>query len=100
MRKYELMLVTPTSLDKEHEDVLFKKVNDTITKNKGTVVETTPLGKKKLAYPIQGQTEAIYSLIILNGENKTIDELNRTLFITNEVLRHGIFKLEDIKKGV
>lgn len=93
------MLITPTSLDKEHEDALFKKVNALITKNKGNIKESKPLGKKKLAYAIQGQNEGIYSLIIFEGENQTVNELDRNLKITGEVLRHGIFKLEP-KKGV
>ena len=97
MRDYELMLITPVSLDKEHEDALTKKVTDLISKNKGKVTENKPLGKKKLAYPLQGQNEAIYSLVIFEGENQTVSELDRNLKISGEVLRHGIFKLE--KKG-
>lgn len=98
MRDYELMLITPSSLDKEHEDALFKKVNDLITNNKGNVTETKPFGKKKLAYPIQGQTEGIYSLFYFKGENQTVSELDRNLKITGEVLRHGIFKLDKKKE--
>ena len=94
MRNYELMLITPTSLDKEHEDALFDKVNKIITENKGKVKDSSTLGKKKLAYPIQDQTEGIYSLIKLEGENKTVSELDRQLHITGEVLRHGIFRMD------
>ena len=98
MRSYELMLVTPTSLDKDQEGELFKKTENTISKNDGKVTTTTPMGKRKLAYLISGQNEAIYTLMEFDGEAKTVNELERTLKISGEVLRHGIFKIEKRQK--
>lgn len=99
MRDYEVMLITPTSLDKEHEDAVFKKVEDIISKNAGKTQDTTPMGKRKLAYPIAGQTEAIYTVVHFEGENKTISELDRVLRITGEVIRHGIFRRQKVKRS-
>ena len=97
MSNYELMLVTPTSLSKEQEDEFFKKTEEAIKKNGGEVTSKTPIGKKKLAYPIAGQNEAIYTLTEFNGNAKTVSELERILKISGEVLRHGLFKLKEKK---
>lgn len=94
MRNYELMLVTPTSLSKDQEDEFLKKITETIKKNGGEVTSQQPLGKKKLAYPISGQNEGIYTLMEFKGKGKTIDGLEKFLKISGEVLRHGIFKKE------
>ncbi|RJQ31781.1 MAG: 30S ribosomal protein S6 [Actinobacteria bacterium] len=99
VRDYEVMLITPTSLDKEHEDEVFKKAEETIEKNGGKIEKTSPMGKRKLAYPIADQTEAIYTVVYFSGNNKTISELNRVLKITGEVIRHGIFKVVKPKKS-
>jgi len=98
LSNYELMLVTPTSLSKEQEDEFFKKTEETIKKNGGEVTSKTPMGKKKLAYPISGQNEAIYTLMEFQGQGKMIAVLERTLKISGEVLRNGIFKIDSKEK--
>jgi len=98
LNNYELMLVTPTSLSKEQEEGFFKKTEEIIKKNKGKITSKKPMGKKKLAYPISGQNEAIYTVIELEGEGKAVFELEKSLRISGEVLRHGIFKLDKKEK--
>lgn len=99
MSSYELMLVTPTSLSKEQEGAFFEKTENTIKKNNGAVTSKTPMGKKKLAYEISKQNEGIYTLIEFDGDGSTIDELERILKISGEVLRHGVFKIERRKEN-
>ncbi len=98
MSSYELMLVTPTSLSKDQEGAFVKKTEETISKNNGKVTTTTPMGKRKLAYLLSGQNEGIYTLIEFEGDGSTVNELERTLKISGEVLRHGVFKRQPKKK--
>jgi len=98
LSNYELMLVTPTSLNKDQEEGFLKKTEEIIKKNKGKVTSKKPMGKKKLAYQISGQNEGIYTLMEFEAEGKAVFELENSFRISGEVLRHGIFKIDKKEK--
>ena len=76
------------SLSKGEEAVasLQKKFTDLIAKN-GTLGEVEEWGKKKLAYPINYETEGFYTLINFSSEESFPAELDRVINITDGVLR-------------
>ena len=76
------------SLSKGEEAVaaLQKKFTDLIAKN-GTLGEVEEWGKKKLAYPINYETDGYYVLINFSSEEKFPAELDRIINITDGVLR-------------
>ena len=65
---------------------LQKKFTDLIAKN-GTLGEVEEWGKKKLAYPINYETDGYYVLINFSSEEKFPAELDRIINITDGVLR-------------
>ena len=76
------------SLSKGNEavDALKTKFTDLISKN-GTLGEVEDWGKKKLAYPINYETEGYYVLINFACEESFPAELDRVINITDGVLR-------------
>ena len=86
LKDYEIVMVY--SLSKGEEDVaaLQKKFTDLIAKN-GTLGEVEEWGKKKLAYPINYETDGYYVLINFSSEEKFPAELDRIINITDGVLR-------------
>ena len=48
------------------------------------------MGKRKLAYEINGLTEGDYTLIDFHADPANIAELDRVLRITDAVVRHKI----------
>lgn len=86
LKDYEIVMVY--SLSKGEEDVasLQKKFTDLIAKN-GTLGEVEEWGKKKLAYPINYETEGFYTLINFSSEESFPAELDRVINITDGVLR-------------
>ena len=61
-------------------------ITDLIAKN-GTLGEVEEWGKKKLAYPINYETEGFYTLINFSSEESFPAELDRVINITDGVLR-------------
>ena len=92
MRNYEVMCILDADLDKEATDKTIEKVEDLIKKNKGKVDKVDRWGRRKLAYLINKHKDGFYVVINFKGENKTIDELNRVLKLTGEILRFMIVR--------
>ena len=87
IRTYELMYIVDSSLPEENMKAVIEKISSTIKRN-GELVDQQNLGDKKLAYPIKRKQRGTYILNIIKGENNTISEAERTLKITDGVLRY------------
>ncbi len=87
IRKYELMYIVDSSLPEEGMKAVIEKISETIRHN-GELVEVQNIGDKRLAYPIKKKQRGTYILNIVRGENNTITEAERTLKITDGVLRY------------
>ena len=57
--------------------------------------ETDHWGRRKLAYPIQRHQEGNYVLTQLNMDPQKTGELERSLQISEEVLRHLLIRLDE-----
>jgi small subunit ribosomal protein S6 len=85
---YELVFIMNASLTEDDFTGVLGKINDLIVKLGGTVTETTPWGKRKLAYPIKKQTEGNYVLEKVQIKATALKELDKTLKLSNDVLRY------------
>jgi small subunit ribosomal protein S6 len=54
----------------------------------GQIVKVAPWGRRRLAYPIDRHREGSYHIIVFEAPSEAIAELERSLLITEEVLRH------------
>ena len=52
-------------------------------------------GKRRFAYEIDHMTEGWYSVVEFKAENALVSELDRTLSLSDEVVRHKILRRED-----
>ena len=86
LKDYEIVMVYSLSKGEEAVAALQKKFTDLIAKN-GTLGEVEEWGKKKLAYPINYETDGYYVLINFSSEEKFPAELDRVINITDGVLR-------------
>ena len=87
MTKYEAIVVLSVN-NKTDEDVqsLVEKFKALIEKN-GTLESVDEWGKRKLAYPIEDETEGYYVLYTYSCKPDFPAELDRVLKITDGVLR-------------
>src|SRR6202167_662708 len=65
---------------------------ETIRANGGTPGNIDRWGKRPLAYEINKRKEGYYVLVEFSGETSTVDELNRILTLSDEVLRYKILR--------
>ena len=86
MAKYETMLVTSSALDEEASAALIGKFKSLIEAN-GTIDSVDDWGKRRLAYPIEDETEGVYTVNKFTSEPDLPAELDRNYRITEGVLR-------------
>jgi len=100
LKDFELMLVIDATLDSEATEKVIAKVEKLIEKNGGKIEKSEKWGKRRLAFPIKKHDEGYYYIIIFNGEGKTVNEIDRVLKITDEILRHMLVRKQISKKQV
>lgn len=86
LKNYEIVMVFSLSKGDEAVQALKAKFTDLISKN-GTLGEVDEWGKRKLAYPINYETEGYYVLVNFSCEESFPAELDRVINITDGVLR-------------
>ena len=84
--KYEVALVLSVANGDEAVNALKEKFNDLIAKN-GAVENVDEWGKRRLAYPINDETEGYYVFTTVTCEPNVPAELERIAGITEGVLR-------------
>jgi len=89
--KYETVFVVSTKLGEEGAAALVEKFKARIARN-GTVESVDDWGKRRLAYPINKETEGYYTLINFESTPDYTAELDRRFKITEGVLRSIIIK--------
>lgn len=83
---YETMVIFNTKLGEEGIQAIANKFKNMITEN-GTLNEVNEWGKRRLAYPIQDETDGYYVLYNFTCKPDFPAELDRVLKITDGVLR-------------
>lgn len=84
--KYETVIVLSAKLGEEGNAELVEKFKALIAKH-GTVESVDEWGKRRLAYPINKETEGYYTLVNFESTPDFTAELDRRYKITDGVLR-------------
>ena len=95
MRDYEMMFILNPMLDEEATKAAMDKVGTLVTGNGGEVSKLDPWGKRRLAYPIKHFRDGQYVLMHFKMDPAAIVQLERTLQITDDVLRDLIVRLDE-----
>lgn len=91
-RPYELMLVISPGVQDEAVTPLLDRVNKFITDRGGTVETQDHWGRRKMAYPINRHLEGNYVLTHFQLEQPAVSELEATLRLNEEILRHLVVR--------
>jgi small subunit ribosomal protein S6 len=60
----------------------------------GQIVKVAPWGRRRLAYPIDRHREGSYHIVLFEAPPEAITELEHSLLITEEVLRHLVTRAD------
>ncbi len=86
MKKYELLLVLPGTLDEKEAEVKSSEVL-AIVKEKDEAAELVNLGKTRLAYPIKQIRYGYFYTIVFSAETDNLKVLQDKLRLTANLLR-------------
>jgi small subunit ribosomal protein S6 len=94
MRRYELMLVIRPDVADDRSQAVVDRTTRQIVAAGGQIVKVAPWGRRRLAYPIDRHREGSYQIILFEAPSEAIRELEHSLLITEEVLRHLVTRVE------
>ena len=95
MKKYELMFIVKTTIESDKINNTIETYKKLITNSKGEIIFKKDMGQRKLAYPINKETNGNYYVIDFTSNAETLSELDRKLGIDENIIRHLIIKLEE-----
>lgn len=94
MNKYEsVIIIKPTLTDEETKDTI-NKYKENFEKFSNQPVKVEDLGKKKLAYEIQGNKEGNYAVFTFYGKPEDISETERQYRIDDNVMKFMTVKMD------
>ncbi len=87
MKNYELLTVFKPSLDSDELDSIVEKISEEIKSQKGSIISVDKMGRKKLAYDVQGYRDGFFANLIISLPAESIVEFKRNLKLNDNVLR-------------
>jgi small subunit ribosomal protein S6 len=94
MRRYELMIVLRPDVPDDRSQAVIDRTTRQIVAGGGQILKVAPWGRRRLAYPIDRYREGSYHIILFEAPAGVIVELERSLLITEELLRHLVTRDE------
>lgn len=91
-RDYELALIINPEVSEEETRAVLDRVEQIVATYGGQVVRVNQWGRRRLAYPIERQRDGFYVFIDMILTPETVSELERTLKVSETVLRHMMKK--------
>lgn len=89
MKKYELLLVLPGTLDEKEVGKLVQEIKESVGANSQDV-ELSNLGKVRLSYPIKQIRYGYYYTLVFNAEPNAVKIISEKLRMRADVLRSMI----------
>jgi len=100
MRRYELMLVLRPDVPDDRSQAVIDRTTRQITTAGGQITKVAPWGRRRLAYPIDRYREGSYHIVLFHAPPEALSELEHSLLITEEVLRHLVTRDERPVKAI
>jgi small subunit ribosomal protein S6 len=87
INQYELMLMLHPDAEEDRHREIVDRIRSTVEGSDGSWGEVDEWGRRKLAYEIDHQTDAVYFVMTFDATAETLDEITRVLRITDGVMR-------------
>jgi small subunit ribosomal protein S6 len=88
MRRYELMLVLRPDVADDKAQAVIDRTTRQLVAAGGQIVKVAPWGRRRLAYQIDRYREGSYHIVLFEAPPEALADMERTLQITEDVLRH------------
>jgi small subunit ribosomal protein S6 len=91
-RDYELGFILNPEVNEEQTSAILERIEKIVNNHDGQVVKVNQWGRRRLAYPIEHHRDGYYVFIDMILTPETVLELDRTLKVSEEVMRHMVTK--------
>ena len=98
VRAYEIVVIFDATLEEEAIRPVLDRATAPITRDGGTV-NTDRWGKRRFAYELKHRWEGNYVLLSFNAEPTAVAEIDRVLYLADEVLRHKVIRIPEKVAG-
>jgi len=95
MRKYEVMYIQRSDVEEEKRKANADRFNAIITDRGGEIEKVNEMGKRRLAYEINDNRDGYYTLTNFQANPDAVNELERIMKISDEVIRYLIIREDD-----
>ena len=92
MRSYEAMVIVDARLEEGDIQKAVEKFSSSIGDNGGDITNLDRWGKRRFAYEIDHQHEGYYFVTTFSAPEAAVDQLKRTLQISDEYIRGKIVR--------
>jgi small subunit ribosomal protein S6 len=95
MRPYEVMVIFDTGAEPPAIQAVVDRILESVRATGGTPGAVDRWGRRPFAYEVKHRREGYYVLVEFASEVQTVHELDRTLTLADEVLRHKVIRLPE-----
>ena len=100
MRTYEVLFILNPQLPEQDATNLIADFRGIAETSGATLANQEAWGRRRLAYPIEKMQEGIYHLFVFQTEGEVLNELDRKMKNSDQVLRHMIVRTDqDLKRA-
>jgi small subunit ribosomal protein S6 len=95
MRPYEVMVIFDADLE---EETIRSAVDQSVALIESKGAERGPIdwwGKRRLAYEVKHRWEGYYVVLQVRAEPPAMDDLHRSLSLSDDVIRHKILRIPE-----
>jgi small subunit ribosomal protein S6 len=87
------MLVLKPDAPDERAAAVIDRTTRYVVASGGQIVKVAPWGRRRLAYPIDRYREGSYHIVVFESPAEAIAEMERSLHITEDVLRYLVTRV-------
>lgn len=95
MRPYEVVIIFDADLDEERIRSSVDRAVELIRTGGGEPGRVDHWGKRKFAYELKHRSEGYYVVLQAMAGPETIEQLDRSLSLADEVIRHRVVRIPE-----
>lgn len=97
MRAYEALVIVDSALEEADIEQAIERFLEVIKTSGGEVTAVDKWGTRRFAYEIDHRKEGYYFVASFRAEDKVVDDLKRTVQISDEFIRSKIVRPEAVR---
>ena len=95
LTQYEVAIIFDPSLDDRKVAPTLEKFFAVVPKDGGKIDNVDIWGRRQFAYPIKKKTEGVYAFVQVTAQSETVNEVDRLLRLSEDVLRTKVLRADE-----